>query len=121
MGPGPIVPRTGPLGPGPQVPLGPGPQVPLGTTPQVPLGTTPQVPLGSRPTISAPSGPPLSATPAGTPATSPATPATTIPRGGKAHRAAERARMRVMNAVKMIGQQNRQEAPIVQKTRRVTP
>jgi hypothetical protein len=111
LGAGPIVPRLpGPLGPGPLVPTGPGPLAPT--------GPGPLAPLGSGRTLSAPPGNPLSATPTGTPA---ASPATTIPRHGRAQRAADRARMRVVSAVKTIGEQNRQGAAIVLKTRRVTP
>jgi len=121
LGAGPIVPRLpgpGPLGPGPLVPTGPGPLVPTGPGPLAPTGSSPLAPLGPGRTLSAAPGNPLSATPTGTPA---ASPATTIPRHGKAQRAADRARMRVVSAVKTIGEQNRQGAAIVLKTRRVTP
>jgi hypothetical protein len=113
LGAGPIVPRL----PGP-APLGPGPLTPLGPGPLAPLGPGPLAPLGPGRTFSTPPGNPLSATPPGTPATSPAT---TVRRHGTAPRAADRARMRVVSAVKTIGQQNREGAAIVLKTRRVTP
>jgi hypothetical protein len=112
LGAGPIVPRLpvpGPLGPGPMAPLGPGPVAPLGPGPVAPLGT------GG--TLSAAPVDPGSATPTGIPAS----PATTIPHHGRVQRAADRARMRVVSAVKTIGQQNRQGAAIVLKTRRVMP
>jgi hypothetical protein len=113
LGAGPIVPR--PPGPGP---LGPGPLAPTGPGPLAPTGPGPLTPTGPARALSAPPGNPLSATPTGTPA---ANPATTIPRHGRAQRAADRARMRVVSAVKTIGEQNRQGAAIVLKTRRVTP
>jgi hypothetical protein len=113
LGAGPIVPRL--PGPGP---LGPGPLAPTSPGPLTPTGPGPLAPLGPGRTLSAPPGNPLSATPTGTPA---ASPATTIPRHGRAQRAADRARMRVVSAVKTIGEQNRQGAAIVLKTRRVTP
>ena len=111
------VPAGGALGAGPIVPRPPGPG-PLGPGPLAPTGPGPLTPTGPARALSAPPGNPLSATPTGTPA---ANPATTIPRHGRAQRAADRARMRVVSAVKTIGEQNRQGAAIVLKTRRVTP
>jgi hypothetical protein len=124
-GPAPTV-LPGPPGLGPS---GLVPQGPSGLVPRGPSGLVPQGPLGLAPHIRSPDGVPAARAAAGRDGeqapsrASDSPPAAVRDDGHKSARAqlAHRERMRVANAVKAIGEQNRQRAAIVQKTQQVVP